>query len=47
MIRRPGVLENKLDIHNAGTSYDLRTKCVRKHIHIHLPLGLLIKLQLE
>ena len=47
MIRRQGVLENKLDIYNAGTSYDSRTKCVRKHIHIHLPLGFLIKLQLE
>ena len=40
MLRRQGVLENKIDIYDAETSYDTQTKCVRKHIHIYLMLGL-------
>ena len=47
MIRRQGVLENKINIYDDGTRYDSKTKCLRKQIHIYLMLGFLIKLQIS
>ena len=47
MIRRQGVLENKINIYDDWTSYDSKTKCLRKQIHIYLMLGFLIKLQIS